>query len=180
MAERLAIGRMGHRGDGIAEGPEPPVYVPYALPGEIVDVEPVEGRPDRRRVLRVEAQSPARIAPICAHFGTCGGCAVQHWAIASYQEWKRLLVIDALAQAGLRTEVGDLIDVHGEGRRRIVLHARSRGDDILEIGFAAARSHDIVDIDRCPVLAPALELAIEMLGTSPRSSSTRASRSIFR
>ena len=91
MAERLAIGRMGHRGDGIAEGPEPPVYVPYALPGEIVDVEPVEGRPDRRRVLRVEAQSPARIAPICAHFGTCGGCAVQHWAIASYQEWKRLL-----------------------------------------------------------------------------------------
>ena len=161
MTERLAIASMGHRGDGIAEARDPAVYVPYTLPGETVEVEAVPGHPDRRRLLAVKLPSPERIAPICPHFGTCGGCAVQHWSFASYRAWKRGLVIEALAQAGLNPPVGDLIDAHGEGRRRAVFHARSRGRDILEVGFAAYRSHRIVDIDRCPVLSPALDGAID-------------------
>ncbi len=161
MTERLAIASMGHRGDGIAEARDPAVYVPYTLPGETVEVEAVPGHPDRRRLLAVRLPSPERIAPICPHFGICGGCAVQHWSFASYRAWKRGLVIEALAQAGLNPPVGDLIDAHGEGRRRAVFHARSRGRDILEVGFAAYRSHRIVDIDRCPVLSPALDGAID-------------------
>ena len=54
-----------------------------------------------------------------------------------------------------------LIDAHGEGRRRVVLHARRGTHDVLEVGFAAAGSHDIVPIDRCPILAPALDGALE-------------------
>jgi len=161
MTEHLAIASMGHRGDGIAEARDPAVYVPYTLPGETVEVEAVPGHPDRRRLLAVKLPSPERIAPICPHFGTCGGCAVQHWSFASYRAWKRGLVIEALAQAGLNAPVGDLIDAHGEGRRRAVFHARSRDRDILEVGFAASRSHRIVDVDRCPVLSPALDGAID-------------------
>ncbi|HXN43101.1 MAG TPA: RNA methyltransferase [Xanthobacteraceae bacterium] len=161
MTERLAIAGMGHRGDGIAETRGDAVYVPYTLPGETVEVEAVPGHPDRRHLLAVKLPSPERIAPICPHFGTCGGCAVQHWSFASYRAWKRGLVMEALAQVGLEAAVGDLIDAHGEGRRRAVFHARSRGHDILEVGFAAYRSHRIVDIDRCPVLSPALGGAID-------------------
>ncbi|TMJ30061.1 MAG: class I SAM-dependent RNA methyltransferase [Alphaproteobacteria bacterium] len=161
MTEHLAIASMGHRGDGIAEARDPAVYVPYTLPGETVEVEAVPGHPDRRRLPAVKLPSPERIAPVCPHFGTCGGCAVQHWSFASYRAWKRGLVIEALAQAGLNAPVGDLIDAHGEGRRRAVFHARSRGRDILEVGFAASRSHRIVDVDRCPVLSPALDGAID-------------------
>ena len=152
---------MGHRGDGVAEIRDQAVYVPYALPGETVEVEAVPGHPDRRRMLAVNVPSPERVAPICPHFGTCGGCAVQHWSLASYRTWKRGLVVEALAQAGLEAAVGDVIDAHGEGRRRAVFHARWRGHGILEVGFAASRSHRIVDIDRCPVLAPALDGAID-------------------
>jgi 23S rRNA (uracil1939-C5)-methyltransferase len=161
VTERLAVVRMGHRGDGIADAPDHAVYVPYALPGETVEVEAVPGHPDRRRLLAVKVASRERVAPICPHFGTCGGCAVQHWDFASYRAWKRGLVTEALAQAGLQVPVDDLIDAHGEGRRRAVFHARSRGHDILEVGFAAYHSHRIVDIDRCPVLAPALDGAID-------------------
>jgi 23S rRNA (uracil1939-C5)-methyltransferase len=161
VIERIAIARMGHRGDGVADTREPAVYVPYALPGETVEVEAVPGHPDRRHLLAVSIASPDRVEPICPHFGTCGGCAVQHWSLASYRAWKRGLVIDALAQAGIEAPVGDLIDAHGEGRRRAVFHARMHGRDILEVGFAAARSHRIVDIDRCPVLSPALDGAID-------------------
>ena len=39
----------------------------------------VAGHPDRRRLLHIEQPSAERIAPICPHFGVCGGCAVQHW-----------------------------------------------------------------------------------------------------
>src|SRR5262249_10131830 len=118
VIERLAIGRLGNRGDGIADTPEGPLYVPYVLPGETVEVEPVPGHGDRRHALRVEVQSPERIAPICPHFGVCGGCALQHWDTARYRAWKRDLVIGALAQAGLDAPIGDIIDAHGAGRRR--------------------------------------------------------------
>jgi 23S rRNA (uracil1939-C5)-methyltransferase len=159
MTERLSIVRLGHRGDGIADAAEP-IYVPYTLPGETVEVEDWPGHPDRRQLLRVEAASADRIATICPHFGVCGGCAVQHWAWDRYRAWKRNLVVSALETAGLTTAVDDLIDAHGDGRRRAVFHARRGTHAILSVGFAAALAHHIVPIDRCPILAPALDGAL--------------------
>ncbi len=131
MTERLTIDRIGRRGDGIADTPAGPRYVPYTLPGETAEV------------------------------GTCGGCALQHWATARYRDWKRALVSEALAQAGLDTKIDELVDAHGEGRRRAVFHARRGARDVLEVGFAALRAHHVVAIDRCPILAPGLNGAIE-------------------
>ena len=161
MVEHLQIARLGQRGDGIAETPAGPVYVSYTLPGETAAVDAWPGHPDRRHLIRIEVASPDRIAPICPHFGTCGGCALQHWSAAHYREWKRDLVLEALARAGLDAPVDDLIDAHGVGRRRAVFHARRGQRDVLEVGFAAARAHHIVAIDRCPILAPSLAGAIE-------------------
>src|SRR5438445_8745946 len=113
MVERLVIASLGRHGDGIAETPAGAVYVPYTLPGETAEVEAWPGHPDRRRLLNIESASPARIAPICPHFGTCGGCALQHWSTEHYREWKRTMVIETLAEAGLETPVDALIDAHG-------------------------------------------------------------------
>lgn len=165
MVERLTIARLGRRGDGIADTPDGPVYVPFALPGETVEAEAWPGHPDRRLPIKIEQASAERIAPICPHFGTCGGCALQHWATARYRDWKHGRVVEELSLARLDSSVDDLIDAHGEGRRRAVLHAR-RGQhdvahgDVLKVGFAAPRAHQIVAIDRCPILAPALDGAV--------------------
>jgi 23S rRNA (uracil1939-C5)-methyltransferase len=161
VTERIVIARLGHRGDGMAEGPEGPLYVPYALPGETVEVEPDAGHPDRRNLLRVVTASGERVKPVCPHFGICGGCALQHLSEPEYRAWKRDLVTSALAQAGLAADVGELVDAAGEGRRRAVLHARRGTHDVLQVGFAAYRAHHVVPIDRCPVLAPGLAHAIE-------------------
>ena len=161
MVERLVIDRLGHLGDGIADSAAGAIYVPGALPGETVEVEDIAGHPDRRQLLHVAAPSAERIAPICPHFGVCGGCAVQHWNVASYRAWKRDLVVEALAQAGLDAPVGELIDAHGDGRRRAVLHARRGTHEVLEVGFSAKRTHRLVAIDRCPILAPKLDGAID-------------------
>jgi 23S rRNA (uracil1939-C5)-methyltransferase len=160
VVERLAIAQFGHRGDGIADGPDGPIYVAGALPGETVEVEAWPGHPDRRHLLNVETPSVERAAPICPHFGICGGCALQHWNAAPYRAWKRGLVIEALRQEWLDAPVGDLIDAHGEGRRRAVFHARRLGHDVIEVGFSAARAHRIIAIDRCPVLAKSLDGAL--------------------
>jgi 23S rRNA (uracil1939-C5)-methyltransferase len=161
VTEQLTIARLGHRGDGVAETPSGPVFVPYVLPGETVTVEAVPGHPDRRHLLHVDRPSHERIAPICKHFGVCGGCAMQHWSLAEYHQWKRSLVVEALAQAGLVAPVDEqLIDAHGQGRRRATLHARRGAHDLLEVGFTAPRAHAIVAIDRCPILAPGLDGAI--------------------
>lgn len=160
MAEHLAIDRLGHRGDGIADGRDGPIYVAGALPGETVEVAPWPGQPDRRQLVSIDQPSPERIAAICPHFGRCGGCAVQTWREDRYRAWKRGLLVDALRQAGLDTPVGTLVDAHGAGRRRVVLHARRGSSGTLEAGFAAARAHRIVAIDRCPVLAKSLDGAL--------------------
>jgi 23S rRNA (uracil1939-C5)-methyltransferase len=160
MTEQFTIHRLGHRGDGIADTNAGPVFVPYALPGETVTVEAVAGHPDRRHLDHIDKPSHERAAPICKHFTQCGGCAMQHWSLAEYHLWKRGLVAEALAQAGLVAPVAPLIDAHGQGRRRCVLHARRGTRDLLEVGFTAPRAHHIVAIDACPILAPGLEGAI--------------------
>jgi 23S rRNA (uracil1939-C5)-methyltransferase len=161
VTEQLTIARLGHRGDGIADTQTGPVFVPYTLPGEMVTVEAIPGHPDRRHLLHVDRPSHERIVPVCKHFGICGGCAMQHWSLAEYHQWKRSLVVVALAQAGLVAPVDQqIVDAHGQGRRRATLHARRGARDMLEVGFTAPRAHHIIAIDQCPLLAPGLDGAI--------------------
>ncbi len=162
MTELIVIAHVGHRGDGIAETADGDVFIPYTLPGETVEAEPSPATPTGAICCASTTPSPDRIEPFCPHFGICGGCATQHWAEAPYRAWKRDLVVTALAQARIDAPVGDLIDAHGEGRRRAVLHARKHNTrDILEVGFSTLRAHTLVPIEACPVLAPS------MAGTIP-------------
>lgn len=159
--ERLVIHHVGHFGDGVAIDGGQPIYVPYTLTGESVDVLPSPGHDDRRTLAQIVTPSPERIAPFCPHFGTCGGCAIQHWRDDAYRAWKRRLVVDILAQNKIDCAVNDLVDAHGAGRRRMTLHARQTQNSVLRVGFAAAGRHEIIAIDRCPILDPALDGAIE-------------------
>ncbi len=135
--------------------------MPYALPGEIVTVERASGHPDRRHLDHIDKPSLERVTPECKHFGQCGGCALQHWSPAEYRLWKRSLIVEALARADIIAPVDYTIDAHGQGRRRAVLHARRGPHDVLEVGFTAPRTHHIVAIDTCPILAPSLDGAVK-------------------
>jgi 23S rRNA (uracil1939-C5)-methyltransferase len=162
VVERLLIDHVGHLGDGVSLVEGRSLFVPYTLGDETIDVAPASGNhPDRRQLIRIEQASPERIEPICAHFGVCGGCAIQHWQVERYHAWKRNLVVASLASAKIECEVFPLIDAHGDGRRRMTLHARKGTHDVLKVGFAAAQSHDVIPIDRCPILDPGLNGALE-------------------
>jgi 23S rRNA (uracil1939-C5)-methyltransferase len=153
----LTIERLGQRGDGIAPTEHGSVFIPYAIPGDTISAE-ISGTSGR--LIEVLTASPHREAPFCPYYGTCGGCAVQGYREDAYRAWKRGLVVEALAHAGVDASVEPLIDAHGEGRRRATFHARFDSAGQARVGFMQARSHDLVAIDFCPLFSPSLEGAI--------------------
>src|SRR5438045_5183860 len=92
---------------------------------------------------------------LCRHFGTCGGCAFQDLSADAYRERKRVMVTKALARHGVEAPVAPVADVAPGTRRRATVKGAKRGAAVL-LGFNAARSHAIVDMQECLVLAPAL------------------------
>src|SRR4051794_8414360 len=153
VAEDVTITRLGAKADGIAETASGPVFVPYVLPGETVVIER-EG--SRSHLIEVRTPSPDRETPFCPYFAECGGCATQHMRHGFYQSWKRGIVDHTLRQARIAQETEPLIDAHGEGRRRITLHVRFP-DRSMHVGYMAARSHHVVEIEFCPIAEPSLK-----------------------
>lgn len=157
----LTIEIMGAKGDGLTTHEGQRLAVAYALPGERVRAR-LEG--ERAECLEVLSPSPERATPICPHFSSCGGCVVQHWQAEPTTEWKRARVALALARAGLEVPVEAVRAAHGEGRRRVTLHVRRK--EGVAAGFMRARSHELIDLDACPLLvaelAPAPEIAREI------------------
>ena len=116
----LAIERIGARGDGVAQYRGEPVFVPFTVPGDRV-----RARLGARRhggwegcVADRLACGPERAAPPCRHFGTCGGCALQHLDGASYRRVKLEKLQTALERVGIRPDiVGPMRFVPPERRR---------------------------------------------------------------
>jgi 23S rRNA (uracil1939-C5)-methyltransferase len=154
--EELTIAALGSRGEGVVRDAEGPVYIPYTLPGERVRAR-VEG--DRGALLEVLTPSHKRAEPLCPYFGDCGGCATQHMNPALYGQWKRDILVRALTQARIETDVRPLVDAHGEGRRRATFHARFVNGETI-VGYMQARAHRVVAIEGCPILAPSMAAAI--------------------
>jgi 23S rRNA (uracil1939-C5)-methyltransferase len=159
VAEVVTIESLGHRGDGVACGPNGPVYVPFALPGERIAIERAG---NRGRIVELIEPSRYRAASICRHFGSCGGCALQMLPLEGTHELKRGFVAAALARQGVEAEVAPTIGVATSSRRRAVLSAARAGRRLL-LGYNERLSHRIVDIEECPVLTPPLAAAITPL-----------------
>ncbi|MEO1223165.1 MAG: hypothetical protein AAFX92_02980 [Pseudomonadota bacterium] len=151
----LKIDRLGRYGDGLAVRQGQEVYIPFALPGERVEAELEEDR-DRLRatVLKVVSPSSDRVAPVCEHFGACGGCQMQHMSDPAYLAWKRGLVVEPLHHAGVEPgRIDDVVAVRQGTRRRATVAARRTAKGVV-LGFNAFRSVRIVTIGQCPVSRP--------------------------
>jgi 23S rRNA (uracil1939-C5)-methyltransferase len=143
----VTIDRLGHLGHGIAEGR---VYVPGALPGEVVEGE-LQG--DRLVEPKIVTPSPNRVKPPCRHARACGGCQLQHASDAFVAQWKQEVVATALAGQGLTADFLPLVTSPPNSRRRATLSARRTKSGVL-IGFHARASDTIAEIPDCQLLHP--------------------------
>lgn len=151
MTTTATIVSLGHKGEGVAEIDGHKVFVPLTLPGERVEID-LDG--DRGSLTGVVTPAENRIEPFCPHFGACGGCQLQHMDRPSYEAFKIGLVETPLRYAGVDATVSRFIDAAGDGRRRASLHARREG-----AGYMRLRSHQVHDLDACPILVPGLAKA---------------------
>lgn len=102
VLEHVEITDIAAEGKALARLDNMVVFVPYAVPGDIVDI-----RVTRRKhhfmegtVLRFHQMSPIRQSPVCPHYGVCGGCK---WQCLPYEEqirWKQRQVMDHLTRIG--------------------------------------------------------------------------------
>lgn len=159
-ARELEIVRLGAQGDGVAETPAGPVFVPRALPGERVRAEVAGGQASgHARLIEVLAASPDRVAAPCRHFGACGGCVAQHMSEGVYRDWKREMVGTAFAHRALRMVLDDMVIIAPATRRRVALGAEKRGGSV-SLGYREEGTHTLVDIGSCPVMLPAIGEAL--------------------
>ena len=155
----VKIDFVGHKGDGVAHSGGHALYVPFALEGETLAV---EGSGPRREISRIIETSAQRIDPVCKHFGTCGGCQMQHMSHAAYETWKLSLVSEPLAKVGITQELDGLISFDIASRRKCVFNAQRTGEG-LQLGFSERASNEIVSLDNCPVLIPEINVQLDAL-----------------
>ena len=156
---RSGISGIGGDGDGVgrlADGR--PLYLPYTLPGEIVEARPLSRRGGGMAGVAetILEASTERVVPPCPHFGRCGGCTLQHWDRASLDRWKVAELATALSEAGYPdAPLAPLAECLPATRRRVDLAIRKQAG-IVALGFHMVRSAEIVPIETCLVAAPAI------------------------
>ncbi len=176
----LAIDNIGGGGDGLALGPDGRrFFVPFTAPGDRVRVTTGRARGDGHVAHLDAVLTPGRRQqPNCPHFGRCGGCATQHLLPDAEAAWKHQLVSGALARRGIDVAVEPTISVPRAARRRATMTGIHTAAGIV-FGFNAPDSHQVVDIENCPLLRPALNNAFSNLRDLARGLLQPSERSRF-
>ena len=161
---KTTISALGPQGDGLAVGDGRRVYIPGALPGEMVRAtlrEQMDRGVYKASLDEIITASPQRVAAPCVHYKQCGGCALQHLEMGAYRAWKVEQVRARLEKAGLHPDIwDDPVFIPEATRRRATFAVLKRGGTLLA-GFHGSRSHTIVAIDRCLLLVPELTDILE-------------------
>ena len=136
---------MGRLEDGRA------VFIPLAMPGELVRIRLVEEKRNfaRAELVEIIEASPERIKPRCRHFGECGGCHYQHIPYSLQLQAKEMILRDQLQRIGKIKQP----PVEATRPSPDPLHYRNyiqfHLDDQGRLGFEAARSNRVVPIQEC-------------------------------
>ena len=152
----VTITRLGHHGDGIAQGP---VFAARTLPGEVIDGEISDGRIATPKII---TPSPDRVAAPCRHYKSCGGCSLQHASDDFVANWKQDVVRTALAAQDLKVDLNPVQTSPPRTRRRATFSGRRTKKDAL-VGFHVRGSDTIVEITDCHLLHPDLLAVIPAL-----------------
>ena len=150
--QEFHIARLGLKGDGITDNDR---FIPFSLPGEVFSGSFEGGAFKGKRL----TDAPTRSTPPCPHFGTCGGCALQHAADDFLAEWKVETITRALQAQGLSAPFRPIATSPPHSRRRATFSAR-RTKKTTQIGFHKRGSAEIFPIESCALLRPEIMAAL--------------------
>ena len=184
---RLTCERLGADLEGVCRHEGLTIFVPGILPGETFDARVLKVQKTYvfAKIERLLEASTDRCKPFCSVYDRCGGCSGQHMRYALTLEAKRQQVYDNLTRIGGLTLASDAVPpVLGADR---AAHCRNKaslpvGGSVAnpQLGFYRKRSHDLVDIDDCPITLHSLGAVINAIkqwmretGVAPYDEQTR-------
>src|SRR5690606_12403443 len=164
LTDQQVVG-LDHQGRGVVRTAKGVKFVPGALPSERVTIT-VQSKHDAH-LERIQAVSEQRVTPPCTFYEQCGGCDLQHLALAAQRAHKQKVVTEMLAkfaqvdaQQWLEPLTGDAW--HYRRRARLAVHYDAKRQQ-LKMGFRAPKSKQITVIDACLVLAESLNNLVSPL-----------------
>ncbi len=155
---------MAFKGYGVSRINGKVVFIPYSVSGDEAEIEIIEDRKNHSigRIKRLIKPSPYRVNPLCSYFGKCGGCHWQHIDYPFQQKLKIDILKDILNRIGGLKETPAINifpspDIYGY-RLRIQLKIK---DNL--VGYYKERSHEIIDIEQCPISHPLVNSIIKSI-----------------
>jgi 23S rRNA (uracil1939-C5)-methyltransferase len=146
ILEEVTVCGVAAEGKALVRHEERVVFVPFAVPGDVVDVQLTRRKNSyaEGRIIRFHAYSPLRATPFCEHYGVCGGC---QWQILPYAEqlrYKQQQVVDQLTRIG-KVELPEISPILGSEKTQ---YYRNK----LEFTFSDSRwlTEDEIRSDQSP------------------------------
>ena len=163
----LHIDDFGANGEGVAHLNGIPVFVAGALPGEDVNALLLKVMPRYAyaKVLDIIRPSEDRCEPECVYYPQCGGCTCQHMAYEAQLKFKQSQVKNCLKHiGGIDVPVEPVIgaDEPWYYRNKCAMPVAGSFDN-LQIGYYAARSHRVINIEKCLLANADNDTAITIL-----------------
>jgi tRNA/tmRNA/rRNA uracil-C5-methylase (TrmA/RlmC/RlmD family) len=170
----LTVDDLAFGGEGVGRVNEFVVFVPFVIPGEVVEVELTEVKKKfaRARLRRVITPSATRVEPRCPHFGACGGCQYQHIEYAQQLVVKRKQIADLFERIGGFSSpvVEPLVPCpqpYGYRNRIMIRSQWNKPRQALDIGFLRHDCGLVVDLEECPIAEPAINEQIRRVRANP-------------
>jgi 23S rRNA (uracil1939-C5)-methyltransferase len=165
----IAVSDLNHSGAGVARVEGKTVFIRGALPGETVryHIDARHARYDDASAIAIVEASADRCEPRCAHFGDCGGCALQHLDPQAQARYKHRQLEQALERIGKARAKQWLTPVCASdwgyrARARLSVDSGPRNARPV-LGYKRAQSRHVVPIRECPILEPALQALLAPL-----------------
>lgn len=157
-----------HEGDGVAKVDGYPLFVPYGLPGEQAKVKVVKTRKNFGfgKLIELYEESEHRITPPCDIFFQCGGCQLQHMTYERQLQMKQKQVQDVMRKIAHMPDVPVHPTIGMENpwdyRNKVSIPVGKRDGKVIT-GFYQKRSHNIIDMESCPVQHPQNDKLIQAM-----------------
>lgn len=163
----ITIDNMGYEGEGVGKIDGFTVFVAGAIVGEKVLIKIVKISKNFAfgKLLEIIEKSSSRIEPVCSIYKSCGGCNLQHIDYATQLDFKTNRVIQVINRIGKLEKVIVHPTLGMESpynyRNKVQLPSSNKNGEV-KIGFYAARSHDIINMENCYIQDSVADIVVKL------------------
>ncbi|NLB84553.1 MAG: 23S rRNA (uracil(1939)-C(5))-methyltransferase RlmD [Acholeplasmataceae bacterium] len=170
MIKKIEIEKLANDGEGLAYDDNKPVYVYYALPGEVIEAEVFTNQRNalEGKIIDIKEESQYRVKPQCPYYGLCGGCTLQHLDYFETLKYKReklsFMFSTKIRKSTNKTTINNTIKSDFEYRYRNQTDLPVAFDGEKNIaGLYIRGSNQIFDMNDCVIQKANLSLTINKI-----------------